>query len=335
MQKADGLPKSDVMAAFPVARRAASTIPKWARQWDKIIVPAVFLAIVLVFYALDSKFLSSTNILNIMSQASILMVVTVAASLVIFVGGFDLSAGSVVALAGVVAAIVVEETGSVPFGLAAGLAAGLAVGAANGFFVGYLNVSPLIVTLGGLNVGRGLALVVAGGTAVYSFPSWYTDFGTSRIAGLPALFVVALLVFVVFALLLRFTTFGMSIYAVGGNARAARLSGINDRAVRMAAFTLAGGVNAIAGLMLCARTGGGEPTAGFLYELEAIAAVVLGGAALSGGEGRLWRSMMGILLLAALGNGLNIVGVHPHWKGVAIGAILVFAASLDALRRRS
>ncbi len=153
--------------------------------------------------------------------------------------------------------------------------------------------------------------------------------------GVPSLFVVALIVFAVFAFILRFTTFGISIYAVGGNSEAARLSGINDRAIRMAAFTLAGGVNAIAGLMLCARTGGGEPTAGFLYELEAIAAVVLGGAALAGGEGRLWRSMMGILLLSVLGNGLNIVGVHPHWKGVAIGAILVFAASLDALKRRA
>lgn len=304
-------------------------------NWDKIIVPAVFLAIVLIFYSIDSKFLSPTNILNILSQVSILMVVTVAASLVIFTGGFDLSAGSVVALAGVTAALIVDHTGSVPMGLFAGLAIGLAVGAANGFVVGYLGVSPLIVTLGALNIGRGLALVIAGGTAVYSFPSWYTDFGSSRILGVPALFMVALVVFAVFGFILRFTSFGVAIYAVGGNSEAARLSGINDRAVRMAAFTLAGGVNAIAGLMLCARTGGGEPTAGFLYELEAIAAVVLGGAALAGGEGRLWRSMMGILLLSALGNGLNIVGVHPHWKGVAIGAILVFAASLDALKRKN
>lgn len=304
-------------------------------NWDKVIVPAVFVAIVLIFYSIDSKFLSATNILNIMSQVSILMVVTVAASLVIFTGGFDLSAGSVVALTGVTAALIVDHTGNVPLGLACGMLIGLAVGAANGFVVGYLGVSPLIVTLGALNIGRGLALVIAGGTAVYSFPSWYTDFGSSRLFGIPSLFVVALIVFAVFAFILRFTAFGVSIYAVGGNSEAARLSGINDRAVRMAAFTLAGGVNAIAGLMLCARTGGGEPTAGFLYELEAIAAVVLGGAALAGGEGRLWRSMMGILLLSALGNGLNIVGVHPHWKGVAIGAILVFAASLDAIKRRT
>lgn len=330
MEKAERLES----ARFDGHKQRVSSFALFRSQWDKIIVPLIFVAIVLTFYSIDAKFLSATNVLNIMSQASILMVVTVAASLVIFTGGFDLSAGAVVALTGVVAALIVEHTGSVPMGLAFGILTGLVVGAGNGFFVGYFGVSPLIVTLGALNIGRGLALVVAGGTAVYSFPSWYTDFGTLRIFGIPSLFLIALIVFAIFAFILRFTAFGVSIYAVGGNAQAARLSGINDRAVRMAAFTLAGGVNAIAGLMLCARTGGGEPTAGFLYELEAIAAVVLGGAALSGGEGRLWRSMMGILLLAMLGNGLNIIGVHPHWKGVAIGAILVFAASLDALKRR-
>ena len=305
------------------------------RHWDQFIVPVVLLVVILTFYSLDQKFLSLTNILNVLSQVSILMVVTVAASLVIFTGGFDLSAGSVVALTGVVAALVVDHTESVSLGLFAGIVTGLAVGAGNGFFVGYLGVSPLIVTLGALNIGRGLALVIAGGSAIYSFPTWFTDFGTSRLFGIPTLFIVAMSVFLIFALLLRLTTFGVAVYAVGGNRQAARLSGINDRAVRMTVFALAGGITAIAGLMLCARTGGGEPTAGFLYELEAIAAVVLGGAALSGGEGRLWRSMLGILLLSALGNGLNIVGVHPHWKGVAIGAILVFAASLDVLKRRA
>jgi ribose/xylose/arabinose/galactoside ABC-type transport system permease subunit len=331
------------MTALETAEKAADVTSgailskrsnRFTAQWDKAVVPVIFFVIVLLFYAIDPKFLSATNILNVMSQASILMVVGVAASLVIFAGGFDLSAGAVVALTGVAAALVVDDTGSVPLAIAAGLLTGVAVGAANGFWVGYINVSPLIVTLGALNIGRGLALIIAGGSAVYSFPSWYTDLGTTRFLGIPSLFTVALVVFAIFAFLLRFTTFGIALYAVGGNAKAARLAGINDRAVRMTAFTLAGAINAIAGLMLCARTGGGEPNAGFLYELEAIAAVVLGGAALNGGEGRLWRSMVGILLLAVLGNGLNIVGVHPYWKGVAIGAILVFAASLDAIKRR-
>ncbi|MBX3550973.1 MAG: ABC transporter permease [Pseudolabrys sp.] len=299
-----------------------------------LIVPAVFAVMVLTFWSIDSRYLSSANLLNIMNQVSIMMVVTVAASLVIFTGGFDLSAGAVVALSGVAASLAIEYTDSVVIALLAGVAMGMLVGAANGFFVGYCGVSPLIVTLGALNIARGLALILAGGSAMYNFPTWFTDLGTSRVLGVPLLFVIALTVFAVFAVVLRFTTFGVSLYAAGGNAQAAELSGINVKFIRFVTYALAGAVTAIAGLMLCARTGGGEPTAGFLYELEAIAAVVLGGASLAGGEGRLWRSMVGILLLTALGNGLNIVGVHPHWKGVAIGGILVLAASLEALRRR-
>lgn len=301
--------------------------------WDAWVVPVVFVAIVLVFYALDSKMLSAANIANVMNQVSILAVVTIGASFVIFAGGFDLSAGAVVALAGVVGALVVDHTGNAWLGVASGIATGTGVGLVNGFFAGYLNVSALIITLGALNVCRGLALVVADGAAIYSFPPWFAEIGTARLAGIPVLALVALATFVLAALILRYTTFGLNLYAVGGNPTAARLSGIAVARVRMIAFAISGATCGLAGMMLCARTGGGEPTAGFLYELEAIAAVVLGGAALSGGEGRLWRSMLGILLLTVLGNGLNILGVHPHWKGVFIGAILAIAAALDAIKK--
>jgi ribose transport system permease protein len=305
------------------------------RNWDRAVVPLIFLVMVLAFFAADPNYLSATNIINVLNQVSILSVVAVGASVVIFAGGFDLSAGAVVALAGVVGALTVEQTGSVPLAVAAGIGAGAVVGLLNGFVVGYLNVSPLIVTLGSLNMARGLALIFSGGTAIYSFPFSYTDFGTSRLFGLPTLAVIAFLLFLAMALIIRFTPFGLFLYAVGGNPQAAKISGIDVPAMRMVAFAISGATCGLAGMLLAARTGGGEPAAGVLYELEAIAAVILGGAALHGGEGQLWRSMMGVFLLGALGNGLNIVGIHPHWKGVAIGAILVIAASLDAIKRRS
>lgn len=305
------------------------------RNWDRAVVPLIFVVMVLAFFAADRNYLSATNIINVLNQVSILSVVAVGASVVIFTGGFDLSAGAVVALSGVVGALTVEATGSVPLAVAAGIGAGLLVGLVNGFFVGYLNVSPLIVTLGSLNMARGLALIFSGGTAIYSFPFTYTDFGTSRLLGLPTLAVIAFLLFLAMALVIRFTPFGLYLYAVGGNPRAAKISGIDVPAMRMIAFAISGATCGLAGMLLAARTGGGEPAAGVLYELEAIAAVILGGAALHGGEGQLWRSMMGVLLLGALGNGLNIIGIHPHWKSVAIGAILVIAASLDAIKRRS
>lgn len=307
---------------------------RMALAWDQWVVPAIFVATLIFFQVLDSKMLSPANVSNILNQVSILAVVTVGASFVIFVGGFDLSAGAVVALSGVLAATVVDRTGQVALGVATGLGCGCLIGIINGIFVGYFNVSPLIVTLGALNICRGLALIVADGGAVYSFPASYTEWGTAKVAGIPVLFMLAATVFLVGAWVLRFTTFGLNVYAVGGNATAARLSGVHVPLVRVAAFGVSGLTCGIAGMLLCARTGGGEPMAGFLYELEAIAAVVLGGAALSGGHGYLWRSMLGILLLMVLGNGLNIIGVHPHWKGVFIGAVLILAASLDAVKKK-
>lgn len=303
-------------------------------NWGEWIVPLVFVAIALAFTVMDPRFMSSTNITNVLNQVSILAVVTIGATVVILAGGFDLSAGAVVALAGVCAALVVESTGNVGLGLSAGIGVGVLVGVLNGAAIGYLKISPLIVTLGALNAGRGLALVAADGAAVYSFPSWFSEIGTLRFLGLPVLTWFAFVLFLLVAGILRHTTLGLDIYAVGGNPRAARLSGVDVARTRLIAFTISGALAGVAGMMLCARTGGGEPTAGYLYELEAIAAVVLGGAALAGGEGKLWRSMLGILLLTIIGNGLNIVGVHAHWKGVFIGVILVVAAAIDAARRR-
>lgn len=304
------------------------------RDWDAAVVPFVFLAMMAVFHAIDPNYLSAANIINVLNQFPILAMVTLGASIVIFTGGFDLSAGAVVALSGVVGAIVVDETGSVAQAVIMGIGSGLLVGLANGFFVGYLGVSPLIVTLGALNICRGLALILSGGTPVYSFPPSYTDLSTERLFGIPVLALIAFGLFAAMALVMRFTPLGLYIYAVGGNPRAAKISGLNVPAIRMLAFAISGACCGLAGVLLASRTGGGEPASGMAYELEAIAAVILGGAALSGGEGRLWRSLMGILMLSALGNGLNIVGIHPHWKGVAIGAILVIAASLDAVKRR-
>lgn len=308
----------------------------WLRGgWDQAVVPAIFTVMILAFYLINSNYLSPINILNVLNQVSILAIVTVGASIVIFGGGFDLSAGSVVALSAVAGAIVVGDTGSVSLGVLAGILTGALVGIGNGIVVGYFGVSPLIVTLGSMNIARGVALIASAGTAIYSFPVSYTDFGTGKLLGVPVLTVIALGVFLVVHVVLKYTPFGMNIYAVGGNPTASRLSAIDVPWVKMMTFAISGATAGLAGMLLAARTGGGEPTAGILYELEAIGAVILGGAALHGGEGKLWRSMMGILMLTALGNGLNIIGIHPHWKGVAIGAILIVAASLDAIKRRA
>lgn len=302
------------------------------RDWHELVVPVVFVLLIVVFSLLNENYLSFGNFTNILNQVSILAIVTVGASVVIFGGGFDLSAGSVVALSSVSGAMVMNEFGIVP-AIAAAILVGTMVGALNGFVVGYFGVSPLIVTLGTLHAARGIALIISGGTAIYNLPPAWTDFGVSSFLGLPTIAWLALGIFIVFHLILKHTSYGMKVYAVGGNPTASSLSGVSVPRIKLVNFAIAGATAGLGGILLAARTAGGEPTAGAFYELEAIAAVILGGAALSGGEGKLWRSMMGITLLAMIGNGLNIVGIHPHWKGVAIGVILIGAASLDAIQR--
>ncbi|MDH3465621.1 MAG: ABC transporter permease [Gammaproteobacteria bacterium] len=319
----------------PQSELAQTNHLEWFKHnWDRTAVPAIFIIMVLVFYLLNPNYLSTLNIINILNQVSILAIVTVGASVVVFGGGFDLSAGSVLALSAVVGSMVIAATGSITLGVMAGTAAGAAVGLLNGFVVGYLNVSPLIVTLGSMNVARGLAFIVSGGIAIHNLPALFSDFAITRTLGVPNLALGALVVFVIVHLVLKYTPYGLNVYAAGGNPVASRLSGVNVAWTKCMTYVISGACAGLAGMLLAARTNGGEPGAGILYELEAIAAVVLGGAALHGGEGRLWRSMMAILLLTALGNGLNIVGIHHYWKGVVIGGILIFAASLDAVKRR-
>ncbi|MBM3298480.1 MAG: ABC transporter permease, partial [Deltaproteobacteria bacterium] len=177
----------------------STLVTRLRQNWDRAVVPAIFLAMLIVFYALDTKYLSTANVINVLNQVSILAIVTVGASIVIFTGGFDLSAGSVVAISAVIGAIVVEQTGNLALAISTGVLTGAVAGSVNGFFVGYLGVSPLIVTLGSLNIGRGLALIITAGSAIYSFPASYTDFGISRTLGIPTLAVVAFAAFLVMA----------------------------------------------------------------------------------------------------------------------------------------
>lgn len=319
---------------MPPQETARARWTEWFKHnWDKAAMPAIFVIMVLVFYVLNPNYLSGLNIINILNQVSILAIVTVGASVVVFGGGFDLSAGSILALSAVVGSIVIAATGSITLGMLAGIIAGAAVGLLNGFVVGYLNVSPLITTLGSMHVARGLAFIVSGGIAIHNLPPAFSDFSITRTFGIPNLALVALAVFGLMHLVLKYTPFGLNVYAAGGNPVASRLSGVNVAWTKCMTYVISGATAGLAGMLLAARTNGGEPGAGILYELEAIAAVVLGGAALHGGEGRLWRSMLAILLLTALGNGLNIVGIHHYWKGVAVGGILILAASLDAIKR--
>jgi ribose/xylose/arabinose/galactoside ABC-type transport system permease subunit len=301
-------------------------------------MPALVLATLCLFSALMSdRFISPANITNVLLQAAVLAVISVGMTFVVVGGGFDLSVGSIVALSGCVAAEVMLRAG-VLAGIVSGVLAGAAVGLANGLIVARANVSPFIATLGSMVFVRGLALLMTKGAPIVGdegLPASFVSFGTGRWGGIPEPVLAAIVVFAVFAWVLHKTAFGTRVFATGGNREAAFLSGVPVRRVTLFVYLICGLTAGIAGVMLAARLQSGQPTAGEFYELSAIAAVVLGGATLQGGEGRLHKTMIGVLIMTVLTNSLNLMGVDSYWQRIAIGVVIVAAAAADQLRRRA
>ncbi|HLU19190.1 MAG TPA: ABC transporter permease [Pusillimonas sp.] len=309
-------------------------------SWTKLLsgqIPALVLLALCLFSAfMSDRFISSANITNILLQASVLAVVTIGMTYVIIGGGFDLSVGSVVALAGCIAAEVMLHSGIVA-GVVAGALSGVAVGVINGYVIARVGVSPFIATLGSMVLVRGVVLLMTQGSPIVGeegLPDAFVSFGTGRLYGVPYLVIAAITSFIIFAWTLHRTAFGTRTYAVGGNKEAAFLSGVPVNRVVITTYAICGFTAAIAGVMLAARLQSGQPTAGEFYELSAIAAVVLGGAALQGGEGKLYKSMIGVLIMTILANSLNLMGVDSYWQRIAVGLVIILAAAADQMRHK-
>ncbi|GAA3997608.1 hypothetical protein GCM10022247_17090 [Allokutzneria multivorans] len=280
-------------------------------------------------------FLTPQNLLNVGVQAAVVAVLAFGQTFVIVSGGIDLSVGSVAALSGMVAAWSFTEAGLPGWlALVAGLVTGLAAGLVNGVMVSYGRLPAFIATLAMLSVARGLTLVVSDGTPK-STPEEITALGSTIGDYLPVPLLVMLLVFGLTGIILTRTYAGRTMYAIGGNADAARLSGINVRRSTLVVYGLAGVFAAVAGLLLAGRLASAGPQAAVGYELDAIAAVVIGGASLSGGVGRATGTFVGALVLAVLRNGLNQLQVTPFWQQVVIGVVIALAVLFDTLRRRT
>lgn len=307
----------------------------WREQLANHIPLMALILLCVLSASMSDRFLSSLNLTNVLLQASVMAVVTIGMTYVIIGGGFDLSVGSVVALAGCIAAEVMLTAG-IAAGVLAGTAAGIVVGVVNGYVVARLGVSAFIATLGTMVMVRGIVLLMTQGAPVsgdMGLPPLFVEFGTGRIWGVPYLVLCALALFLVFAWVLHKTAYGTRIFAVGGNREASYLSGVPVDRITISTYALCGLTAALAGIMLAARLQSGQPTAGEFYELNAIAAVVLGGAALHGGEGRLYKSMIGVLIMTVLTNSLNLMGVDSYWQRVAMGLVIIVAAAADQMRR--
>jgi ribose transport system permease protein len=291
-----------------------------------------------IYFTGEGRFLSWQNLSIVAQQASINAVLGAGMTFVILTGGIDLSVGSILAAAAVVGLLVSQTLGDL--GIAAALLTGLVIGLGNGVLIAFLRLPPFIVTLGSLTAVRGLARLLGNDTTVFnaSLPFAFIGNGSLRIAGIvaiPWLIVIAFLVIVGSWLILRRTVLGVHIYAVGGNENAARLSGIKVWAVLLFVYGMSGLLAGLGGVMQAARLYAANGLQlGQSYELDAIAAVILGGTSFVGGIGSIWGTLIGALIIAVLTNGLILLGVTDVWQYIAKGAVIIGAVALDRYRLR-
>jgi inositol transport system permease protein len=299
------------------------------RELGIVIVFIVILAILMILS--PNAFARPANLINIFKQASINGILAMGMMFVIISGGIDLSVGSIVALTGVVAASFAhpgEYALIVPIILS--LVIGLFIGWLNGVGVAYGKIPPFIVTLGMMTIIRGVALIVSGGAPVFGVTDQFENIsGAFLFDRIPLLVVYFIAITIISAYVLTKSVFGRRVYAIGGNETSAAFSGINVQKIRISVFMISGLLAGFAGLLLASRTVSGIPTAGQSYELDAIAAVIIGGVSMSGGSGRWYGTIIGALLIAVIGNGLDILNVSSHFQLVIKGAIIIIAVLLD------
>lgn len=318
-----------------------------ALNWRKVMgrygIIVAFLVLCIGLSIISPYFLTTQNILNVLRQSSINGILAIGMTFVILTRGIDLSVGSVVALTGVVSASLattspVAGVFGAPYpavmAIATGIGVGFLCGAVSGITVSRFNVPAFVVTLGMLSAARGLTLIYTDGRPVPSLTPQFRWIGTGEVFGIPVPIIILLLVFAVSYWVLNNTRFGRQVYAVGGNPRAAHTSGINITRVRLSVYVISGCTAALAGMILAARTGSGLTQAGIAYELDAIAAVVIGGTSLAGGFGTMLGTLFGVLIIAVTNNGLDLLGVDSNFQQIIKGLMIVGAVMIDSARQR-
>lgn len=318
-------------------KEALAATPKrlqWQRVAEYVIVIAILLESV-VFWAVAPAFFSVDNLVNVALSIAITGIMAVGMTAVILTGGIDLSVGSVVALAGVVAAMIASGGGlsAVLVSVLAAVGIGLAVGLFNGVMVAHFRVPPFVTTLAMLTICRGLAFIVTGGSSIGTLPASFGFLGRERLAGVPVPVILMAVVFAGGWFVLRHTVFGRYVYALGGNREATYLAGVNTRRVTLLVYVLNGLLVGFAGLVLASRLGAGVPNAGLQYELDVIAAVVVGGTSLNGGRGSVIGTLWGAIFIGVLNNGLNLAGIDPYMQKIALGFVILLAVLADQLNK--
>ena len=284
-----------------------------------------------VFSLLNSSFLSSNNLQNIIIQSSINAIIAVGMTLVIVSGGIDVSVGSIVALSGVVFGLTFRSGASTELAIISCMLVGIGCGIINGLLIASLRLPPFVTTLGMMGLARGIALVISDGRSISNFGAPLNWVVSSEILGIGIIVYAVFIIYILAHFVLLLTSFGKGIYAIGGNRTAAWLSGLNVTAITVAVYGICGFVCSLGALFLTARLDSAQPIAGVSYELDAIAATVIGGTSLSGGQGSVIGTLVGALIIGTIRNGLNLADVSPYMQQVAIGGLIILAVAIDRI----
>lgn len=304
----------------------------YGRQFGTLIG---LLGLVITLWILTPYFLTISNLLNVAQQTSINAIIAVGMTFVIITAGIDLSVGSILAFSGVVLASALQAAIPLPIAILIGLAVGAFCGLVNGVLITYGRLPPFISTLGMMSVARGAALLYTGGRPVSGFSSGFRYLATGEILYIPVPVIIMVLVYIIAHVVLTRTKLGRYAYAIGGNEEAAVLSGVNVKFYKAMVYGLSGMMAGLASVILTARLNSAQPIAGMMYELDAIAATVIGGTSLMGGEGRVIGTLIGALIMGVLRNGLNLLGVSSFIQQIVIGSVIIIAVLLDmALKKQ-
>jgi ribose transport system permease protein len=296
-----------------------------------------FLTLVVLAIALTiatPNFLTQSNLASVARQTAVINIMALGMTLVIITAGIDLSIGSILALAGLLGATAMKDGHSIPFAIVVGLLVGLVCGLLNGLGVAMLKINPFIVTLGTMGIFRGVALVISNGLPVHQVPPAFAFLGGGNILGVPVVVYILLGCAVLMHFVLENTKLGRYAFAIGSNPAAAYYAGVPIKFHLTMVYAILGVLSGLAGMIEASRLMIGQPTAGVGYELEAIAAVVIGGGSLTGGEGSVLGTLIGAFVMGLLSNGSDLLGISPYWQQAIIGAVIIAAVGFDELRKR-
>jgi ribose transport system permease protein len=293
------------------------------------------LGLCIILSILTPYFLTVSNILNVIRQSSMIAIIGAGMTFVVIAGGIDLSVGSVLALSSVVASYcMVNLNYSMYLAMIIGLLVGVIFGAINGFMITVIGLAPFIVTLAMMSIARGLSLVITGGRPIFGLPEAFEFFGGGYISYFPTPIIIMLIVYLLATIFLNNTKLGIYSYAIGGNKETALFSGINVKKYLLLIYSISGFTSALAGLLLASRLSSAQPLAGLGYDLDVIAATVIGGTSLSGGEGNMLGTLIGALIMCVLRNGLNLLNISSYWQQVTIGLVISLAVAMDLIRKK-